>query len=472
MKYRFSVRLVLWYSSVLFIALAIFGFLFYYFVSRQLFFEQYSFLAEDAEQISEVLRLKDDQLDLVYLNSEVKEYNLSENGVFFEVRDSAPTLVLRSHNFPSSLQTPLPKLDKNEQLKLAEPNDFIYHLYGTPVNVFSTMDKHKLQFYIRTGQSVIYVDRILQEIRWLLIWLAPLVLIFAGFGGWYLTRRALNPIANISRRARDISLHDTHHRLPQPGSDDELGELVLTLNNMIDRIEQGVRHIQQFTADASHELRTPITAMKGEIEVALRRSRTNEAYLTVLNSSLQELNWMEKIVSDLFLLTRADAGELQLQRETLDLAVLSRECFQTHKYLAQKKKIDFQFADPGSPVFCSVNANRMRQVLCNLLDNAIKYSATGGKIRLIPEELENGIQITVTDNGIGIAPSDLDLVFNRFYRVDKSRSNEAYSSGLGLSICKWIVEAHGGQIEIQSQLKKGTSIRVFLPDEKIEKPHN
>ena len=317
---------------------------------------------------------------------------------------------------------------------------------------------------MRTGQSIIYIDRILHKIRSLLLLLAPIILLFAGFGGWYLTRKALNPIADITQTARDISLYHLDRRLPQPHSDDELSELVHTLNDMIDRIEKGVKNIQQFTADASHELRTPITAMRGEIEVALRRLRSQEEYKETLKSSLQELQWMEKMVNDLLLLSRADAGELKLNPEPCDLSELIKDCYQSQTYAAQKKGIDFQLMLPEKTITAAVDSYRFRQVLCNLTDNALKYTPEGGRVTLRAQKTAHEIEIIIEDNGCGIPKDDLPLVFNRFYRADKSRGREEYSSGLGLSISKWIVEAHKGRIELHSREHEGTTVKVTLPN--------
>ena len=463
MKSKFSTRLVLWYSSILFIALIIFGFLSYYFISHQLYSEQFASLAENCEKISEVFCIKDNHLDMKYLRSAVEELNLSETGIFFEVWDSKPERVFRSPNFPLNLETPSPASDTDKLITLKEPNGIVYHLYETPVNVYPSSGTQIRVYHIRTGQSIIYIDRILQKIKLLLLLLVPIILIFAGLGGWYLTRRALNPIADITRTARDISLYHLDRRLPRPHSDDELSELVQTLNNMIDRIEKGVQNIQQFTADASHELRTPITAMKGKIEVALRRSRSQDEYKETLKSSLQELQWMEKMVNDLLLLSRADAGELQLNMESCNLTELIKECYQTQTYAAQKKNIDFQIVLPDESLYASVDSYRIKQVFCNLIDNALKYTSDRGKVNISAVKNNSGIEIVIKDSGCGIAEIDLPLVFNRFYRADKSRGREEYSSGLGLAICKWIVEAHKGKIELQSRVNKGTTVTVKLP---------
>jgi heavy metal sensor kinase len=404
--------------------------------------------------------MKNGLLDMDYLQNVVDELNLSESGVFFEVWDSKQNMIFRSPNFPVKLNTPIPISENGRQLSLKEFEGITYHLYETSVNVFSDNNNTEL-YYIHTGQSVIYIERILHKIRVLLLLLVPIILLFAGIGGWYLTKRALKPIADITGTARDISLYHLNHRLPLPHSDDELSQLVKTLNSMFDRIEKGVHNIQQFTADASHELRTPITAMRGEIEVILRRIRSPQEYSETLHSSLQELQWMEKMINDLLLLSRADAGELRLNLEKCNLTELITDCYQTQKLLAQKKNISVKLSLPEK-IDAFLDSYRIKQVICNLLGNAVKYTQENGKISISAENDETNIRITISDNGQGIEEKELPLIFNRFYRADKSRSIETYSSGLGLSICKWIVEAHNGKIEISSQAGEGTVAAVIL----------
>jgi heavy metal sensor kinase len=462
MKSKFSTRLIFWHSSILFLALMIFGYLSYYFISHQLYSEQFASLAENSEKISEVFRMKKGFLDMDYLQNAVEELNLSESGVFFEVWDSKQNMIFRSPNFPVKLNTPIPISENGRQLSLTELGGITYHLYETSVNVYSHKNSHNELYYIHTGQSIIYIERILHKIRVLLLLLVPIILLFAGSGGWYLTKQALKPIADITNTARDISLYHLNHRLPLPNSDDELSQLVKTLNSMFDRIEKGVQNIQQFTADASHELRTPITAMRGEIEVSLRRSRSEGEYVEVLHSSLQELQWMEKMINDLLLLSRADAGELQLKLEQCDLVELIKDCYQTQNISAQKKNISIKLSLSDEEIDAYIDSYRMKQIICNLLDNAVKYTQNDGKISICAENYKKGIRITISDNGRGIAEEELPLIFNRFYRADKSRSIETYSSGLGLSICKWIVEAHNGKIEINSRVGEGTVATVTL----------
>jgi heavy metal sensor kinase len=462
-KLAFSLRLTFWYSIILFLALGLFGILSYWFISKQLYNEQFYQLSEDAEQISEVFRLRNSALDISHLREETEELNFNENGVFFEIWDVSRKRLFQSRNFPVYLDTPPPADEKINQLKLKEQTGTVFNLYTSPVYIYPKAGTGKMVFFIRLGQSTLYVEKILQRIRNLLLWLIPLVLILAGLGGWYLARRAIKPVANITNAARDISLFHLDKRLAVLEQDDELGQLVQTFNDMIERIQVGVQKIQQFTADASHELRTPLTVLRGEMEVALRKDREVAEYRQVLQSGLQELEWMEKIVNDLLLLSRVDAGELKLKKKPVMMNQFLRQWVNQQKTFAESNGLAINLSIPQSPIRSSIDPDRIKQVLSNIFDNAIKFTPEGGNLSILLSCQSSEILIQCQDTGIGIPQKDLPHIFDRFYRIDKARGRRQHGSGLGLSISKSLVEAHGGRIEIESSINKGTAVNIWLP---------
>lgn len=462
MKLTISTRLTIWYSLLLLLALSIFGVFSFMFISKELYDEQYNILNENAEEISEFIRFRDGKFDMDYLIEETNEMNLKENGIFFEVWADSLGLVYRSRNFPRFLKTSFSSPPEGSQRHVADATGTIFHIFTYANPIGHGAGSGGMVFKVRTGQSVLYVKKLLGHIRNLLLMLAPLVLVLAGVGGWILARRSLKPVSEITNTARNISLLQLDERLPVPEQNDEIRQLVRTFNAMIERIQTGVEKIRQFTADASHELRTPLTILRGEVEVILRKPRKKQEYIATLQSSLKEIYWMEKIVNDLLLLSRADAGELTLQKERADLCVLVKECLDLYRHQAEAKEISLDLRLPAEPVECRIDTDRIRQVVTNVLDNAIKYTPEGKSI-LVELKRENGrVHLAISDTGIGIPAKDLPFVFDRFYRVDKSRSREKHSSGLGLSISKWIVEAHGGSIEIESQEGEGTRVNIWL----------
>jgi len=461
-KLPISLRLTLWYSALLLLGLVLFGFAAFLFVGKELYDEQFNTLSESAEEISEFITLRNDSLDVPRLVEETNAMNLQENGIFFEIWADSSDFIYRSRNFPRFLKPSYTKLG-HSPTKIADQSGQWYHVYSSSVTLAAANEKKNRIFHIRTGQSVLYVQRILNRIRMLLLLMSPVLLLLAGLSGWLLARRSLKPVVDITNAAREISLYQLDKRLPEPEQNDELRQLVQTFNAMIERIQTGVTKIQQFTADASHELRTPLTVLRGEMEVTLRKPREKHDYISTLRSSLKEIYWMEKIVSNLLLLSRADAGELALQKERCDFVALLRECLTLQDHQADAQNITMNLHSTQNHIECEIDVNRMRQVINNLLDNAIKYTPSGGKITIKAKKEQQRILLSVKDTGIGISEKDLPFVFDRFYRVDKSRSREQHSSGLGLAICKWIVAAHGGHIDIMSKEGLGTTVRVMLP---------
>jgi two-component system OmpR family sensor kinase len=242
---------------------------------------------------------------------------------------------------------------------------------------------------------------------------------------------------------------------------DELGKLADTFNEMISRLRDAFQRINQFSIDVSHELKTPLTILKGGTEVALRKDRGAKEYRDLLVSHLEEIDRMSSIIEDLLLLSKADTGRMQLNLEEVALRDLILEVYMDMKIFAEKKSVELLV---GEVEDAKVKGDelKLRRMLWNIVDNGIKYTQTGGKVE-ISSALENGgVRIEVRDTGIGIADVDLKYVFDRFYRADRARNREN-GTGLGLSISKWIAEAHKGVIEVESRVSSGSLFSIRLP---------
>lgn len=297
----------------------------------------------------------------------------------------------------------------------------------------------------------------------LILWITvPSALVVASLGGLFLANKALNPVDEITRTARMITSKSLDQRIKLKKANDEIGRLAETFNDMISRLGRSFKQIRQFSADASHELRTPLTILKGEIEVGLRKRRRLGEYRKILNSNLEEVDHMTQIVDDLLFLSKADMGEVHLQKQPINLTELTSEIHAQARMIAMAKDITVRL-DNDSNVLVMGDRLRLRQLLLNLVDNGVKYTPDGGEVTISLERDDGRIKLRVMDNGIGIAPDNQTHIFDRFFRVDKARSREAGGSGLGLSICKWIVEAHGGEISVESDLGKGSTFTVTLP---------
>ncbi|HKB16336.1 MAG TPA: ATP-binding protein, partial [Planctomycetota bacterium] len=307
--------------------------------------------------------------------------------------------------------------------------------------------------------------RLRHEVRELLLIFGlafPLAVGLAGVGGYALARRALAPVGAMTERAKTITAERLSERLPIEHAADELGQLASVFNDTFSRLERSFGELRRFTADASHELRTPLTAIRTVGEVGLREPRDPGTYREVIGSMLEEVDRMTRLVDGLLTLARADAGGVRLSLAPADLVELAREVVGQLGVLAEERRQALGVEAAG-PVDATVDRPVLRQALINLVDNAIKYSPPGARIRVRVERGAEGPAVVVIDEGPGIPPEHHDRVFDRFYRVDTARSRELGGSGLGLSIARWAVEAHGGRIELESEEGRGSAFRIVLP---------
>ncbi|HWE64962.1 MAG TPA: ATP-binding protein [Chloroflexota bacterium] len=297
--------------------------------------------------------------------------------------------------------------------------------------------------------------------RWLLIVL-PLVLVLATVGCWVLSGRALAPIDRITREARRIGATDLSRRLGLAPRDDEVGRLAATLDAMLARLEAAFAQQRAFTAAASHELRTPLTIVRGDLDVLLERPRRPAEYQEALHEMRGEVERLSDLVADLLTLARADAGAEEMPRDLVALdAVVTAVCADVQR-LAHREGVTLELACAFDVVVMG-EGRRLHHLLLNLLDNAIRYTPPGGTVRVTLETHGASAYLRVADTGIGIAPDDLPHIFDRFYRADTARSRASGGAGLGLAIARWCVEAHAGQIAVESTPGLGSVFTVLLP---------
>jgi len=284
--------------------------------------------------------------------------------------------------------------------------------------------------------------------------------------GRWIAERALEPVDRMITEVREITDgRSLHRRLPVPLAQDELARLAATLNQMMTRLERSFAALRRFTADASHELKTPLTVVRAGVERAITRPDTAPETLAALEETLQEVNRMTELLDSLLTLARADEGRAELHREPVDLRQILEEAGETGELLAEHAGVGIEIRLPAEPVVVSVDRSRVRQLALNLIENAVKYTPRGGQVSVELGSSNGRAVFTVADTGIGIAPGDLPHVFDRFWRADsaRTRTSERAGTGLGLAICKWIAEAHGGTIEVQSRPGRGTTFTVGLP---------
>lgn len=317
-------------------------------------------------------------------------------------------------------------------------------------------------YVVEFGALLDPVEAMLNHLFLQLIIGLPLAVVIITAGGYMLVRRALTPVERITRAAESITQHNLSERLPVSETGDELERLSVALNRMIGRLDDAFQNSKRFVADASHELRTPLTVLHGELENLIEDSRLDTETRERAAIMLEEAVRLSRIVEQLFTLSRLDAGEAQAEWKRLDLAGLTKTTAEQMGLLAEDKKISVA-CDANQPVFVEGDSARLKQVVVNLLDNAIKYTKEGGAIHLRVRPVNGRAILEVEDNGSGIPGEALPHVFERFYRVDRVHSGDAEGAGLGLSIAKSICSAHGAEIEATSALSKGSCFRVKLP---------
>jgi two-component system, OmpR family, sensor kinase len=295
---------------------------------------------------------------------------------------------------------------------------------------------------------------------------APFVLFASVLVGWELARRALVPVERIIDELEAITDgRSLHRRLAVPTAGEEVARLAQTLNGMLARLEQSFSSLRRFTADASHELKTPLMVVRAGVERALTDADTPDEVLASLDETLDQINRMNELVESLLTLARADEGRAPLAVERTDLRELVAEASETAGMLGEGADVTVTTLMPEGPVWAALDRRRIQQLLLNLVTNAIKYTPAGGRVELQLVERADQILLIVRDSGIGMAAGDLPHVFERFWRADlaRSRTGERPGTGLGLAITKWIAEAHGGAIAVQSRPGRGSVFTVTLP---------
>lgn len=317
--------------------------------------------------------------------------------------------------------------------------------------------------YAAVAESLGVIDADLQQLRHDCYAGIPVLLLLASLGGYFLARKSLAPIALMNWQTRRVTAQNLASRLDVPNPRDELGRLALTINELLARLDVAFAEQQRFIADASHELRTPVAILRGEAEVALERERLPEEYRDSLGIIAEESERLSHIVDALFTLTstprRAASSPM---RERLYLNELVAGCVRAAQSLAVRKNISLKIGALPETLLIG-DEELLKQMLLNLLDNAVKYTPAGGEVSVRLEKSAGAAHIEIRDNGIGIPAAEQAHIFDRFYRVDKTRSRAAGGAGLGLAIVRWVVEAHGGAIGVASTMGRGSVFSVTMP---------
>jgi len=457
-------RLILWYSGLIVVMSLAFGGYIYQGVQKRLYHEMKQTLTHRAENIAKsILPRLHDETPAV-LAAQIKEvYSPEANGRLIRILDQGHSIVYVSgepvdgHFDPAKI----PVTTRNIQTKRIEQisPDFAMFIVTFPTEVQGQ------SYFIEMGMPTDDIEAALKGLIVTLFFGLPVMVLIVSGGGYLLVRQSLQPVEDIRATAEKITFGNLSNRLPVPKTGDALEHLSMTLNQMLNRLEAAYEQASRFSADASHELRTPLTIIRGELESIASEQNLSEVLHDRIGSVLEETERLSQIVESLFAISRLDAGEAKIQHVQFDLAALVRSTADQMSLLAEEKNISVQIV-ADTHVLVEGDPSRIKQVVVNLLDNAIKYTPKDGSIIIKISAAQRKAILEVCDNGIGIPASSLPHVFERFYRADKTRSRETMGAGLGLAIVKSICLAHGGNVDIQSIEGKGTSCRVELPQDK------
>jgi heavy metal sensor kinase len=468
-KLSIGLRLTLWYLTIFALAQLVFGAGMLLVLRHHLYDLVDDNLEREVDDLNNLLHAQKRDASLSVLRHELtEEFALEHSGDYLQVYLADGEVIYQSpflqtyplhHWKAGTVKPPVVRLGQRRR-----PSYEDLWLGGRPFRFAAQdIDVKGTVYIVQTGLVTNDVLKTLFRFRLYLLMFAPLLLLVAAGGGYWLSRRALSPVDALVRTALSITGTTLSSRLEKLSTGDELQRLSDTLNEMLDRIELAFRRVTQFTADASHELRTPISLVRTEAELALRRSRGEAEYKAALRHILLEAERTTSLIEELLALARADAGRETLNLHPVDVRETLREVAEGWRRVAHISNL--QFSETIGPRESLVLADEaaLRRAIDILLDNAFKYTPSPGTVHLSLEQKIDKVVITVRDTGVGIAAEEQSKVFERFYRVDKARSRDMGGAGLGLSIAQWIVQQHGGTINLESSLGKGSIFRVELP---------
>ena len=456
-----SRKVATWHSIVFISILSLFSVLLYLTFSNSLTKEVDSKLAREGGRIAYYIENGHSSSEIEeYMNGMAVSAAINKEEMYWQIENDQGKVIAASQNLHGqhiNVSGTLEKIDEN--IFSWDPE-----LNGMPLRAMSLplLSTNKLTYKITVATY--------DGIRHFAIDQLRNIIIICNFGfvgisivmGWLISKKTLRPIQKIITTTNKITATNLHERLPIEGPEDELQTLSKTLNGMIDRLEISFAQIQQFTSDVSHELRTSLTIIRGEMDVALNRDRSAEEYKDVLHSALEEVIYLSDMAEKFLYLSTKTSNPNHVELKKLDGTLLFQYVTNHLWSLTVNKQIELHVGIPDSFTL-NGDEDLLRRLFINLIENAIKYSPDGGAVEIKACRNNEFIRFEVTDNGIGIPEKHLPFIFQRFYRADDSRTRSQGGSGLGLSLCKWIADVHHGTIEIRSKTDQGTTVIVNLP---------
>lgn len=453
-------RLTTWYLAMLALGLAMFGVGSWYAMRASAFHAIDDELEDRIGGVQKFMTMQIASLSPAEIRDEFREHSvLGPGGDLFQVCDEKGEWLYRS------------AVLENSQVGILKPNQLAEATIFEVRTVQSTSVRfatkrvvvNQRPYSIQVAAPLQEFYEALERFR-LILWLSvPVLLIGAAVGGYWISSRALRPVDQIAMTAESISIRSLSDRLEVPGTADELQRLSETLNRMLARLDSSVQRMSQFTADASHELRAPISLIRTTAELAVNGSRTEAEYREDMAQILAEAERTSRLIESLLLLARADAGEEVLQREPMDLSTSLREAVEQARKPAAEKRVEIAVEFEAARAAVFGDAEALRRLAFILIENAVKYNVDGGTVEVSLRSLDSDAVLSISDTGIGMSEAERERIFDRFWRADKVRSRGMGGAGLGLSMARWIVEKHQGTIQVESEPGRGSKFTVKIP---------
>jgi heavy metal sensor kinase len=428
-------------------------------LERSLDATEYHDMQERAEDVQEVLLHDSPDKSVQQLNDEFMAiYAFKDDGKYLQVRDAQGNWIFRSRRMiAENPDLPAPdRLPKSGQIAEFHQGTRYVRVLAYPITV------NGRQYSVQTGIALNKSMVLLQSFRTNLLWLTPLVILLAAAGGHFMSRKALRPVAALAAQARRINDRNLDIRLPVPRVHDEISDLSLTLNQMLERIDHAFASVRTFTGNASHELRTPISILRMEIEVALLRPRDGDEYRAVLARLYEETVRMTTLVENLLSLARADGGAETITVTPVSVDLLIHQLSETWKTGMNQALLNFSVDVPEENLTVFGDSHGITRLLSILLENASKYTPPGGTVKISAVGDRTRVNFSVSDSGIGIAPEHRLRIFDRFYRATQVDNTVPAGSGLGLALAKWIADRHGTELCVESEPQRGSCFSFSL----------
>jgi heavy metal sensor kinase len=453
--------LTIWYSFLLLGAFALFAGSTYFYLQQMLESQLDRNLLEEVQWIRDIVEVERERFvesgSLLGLSEDVEDRLASHFAV--TPRKYTVLLTVASGDILYRSETGVDRILPIPTLKKIPPALQTISAEGQELRLATRIVP---PFVLQVAYPVSSTRSTLDHLLTILAILAPVMLFVAFMSGWVMAGVILKPIDDIGTLAQQITTQNLSQRIPERTVKDELGRLIDVMNAMIARFQTSFEDIRTFSMNVAHELKTPLSILKGESEIALSRTQTEDDVRELITTYLEETSRMAHIVDDLLLLAKADAGQVRVDSEPVDVQQLITDLYEDAQLLASGKDIRIELAD-GEKTIVSGDQPRLRQLFRILLTNAIQYTDPAGTIRLSCHCDGKRAIISVEDTGIGIPEESIGRIFDRFYRVDQARTRSKGGSGLGLSIAKWIAESHKGTIQVHSEVGKGSRFDVSLP---------